>query len=125
MNEEEILGLFDKWSNALSTQNLDDMISLYAKDSVLLPTFSFDVCPNPETKRNYFKPFLMKNYTVVLETYNIQNHGDIAINSGVYKFTNKQKIEIKARYTYVYKKIDNNWLIVQHHSSYLKGIINV
>jgi len=47
---------------------------------------------------------------------------NVAINSGIYTFalTQDGKINrVRARYSFVYQKTDNDWLIVEHHSSFM------
>jgi uncharacterized protein (TIGR02246 family) len=45
---------------------------------------------------------------------------DAALDTGVYTFTLTQdgkSWKVQARYTYVYKKINGEWKILNHHSS--------
>ena len=45
--------------------------------------------------------------------------GAIAVNSGTYTFTVADGSIVKARYTFVYEKVNGVWSIVEHHSSEL------
>lgn len=50
----------------------------------------------------------------------IRVYGDIAINTGYYTFSYMKEGEAKtlpARYSFVYRKNNGKWLIVDHHSS--------
>ena len=64
--------------------------------------------------------FLPSNQMAVIVEQNIQIFCDLAVNSGIYAFAvvkEGQPSELKARFTFVYRKIGDRWLIVDHHSS--------
>ena len=48
-------------------------------------------------------------------------YGDIAINSGFYTFTyiddQEKLVLVPARFTFVYRRVNAKWLIIEHHSS--------
>ena len=122
--EQEILGLFEKWNEALQTGDPKQVVAMYAKDGegMLLPTASALIRHNHAEIEDYFVHFLAKNPVGTIIESNIRVYGDIAINSGLYTFTldgDDGRIEVEARFTYVYKKEDDDWLILEHHSSIL------
>ncbi len=118
--EGEIEALFDKWNAALQTGDPSAVTALYAQDGVLLPTVSNKVRYNHGEIRDYFVRFLgYQPYGEILEN-KVRTHGNIALNSGIYAFTlniNDETVVQQARFTYVYKKIGDEWLIIEHHSS--------
>ena len=117
MNKNEILELFDQWNSALKTGNPKEVSSLYAEDAILLPTVSNRVRHNHEEIEDYFVQFLAKAPSGQIDESNVRIFNDLAINSGIYTFTFADGSSVQARYTFVYKKLAEGWLITEHHSS--------
>ncbi|MGC6425420.1 MAG: SgcJ/EcaC family oxidoreductase [Akkermansiaceae bacterium] len=118
MNENEILALFDRWNEALQTGDPKLVAALYdGTNGVLLPTVSNQVRHNHEEIEDYFVHFLAKGPKGVIDESNVRIFGDLAINSGIYTFTFANGDKVQARFTYLYKKAGDDWLIVEHHSS--------
>ncbi|WOJ92669.1 SgcJ/EcaC family oxidoreductase [Congregibacter variabilis] len=118
MTEVDVMKFFQRWNDALATGNPDAVTGLYAEDAILLPTVSNQVRHNHEEIRDYFVNFLAKKPEGVIEEANIRFLADgLAINSGVYTFTFGDQSTVTARFTYLYRKIDGHWKIVEHHSS--------
>ncbi len=110
------------WSTALQTGDPDNVVACYAPDAILLPTMSPKVCHNHAELRDYFVHFLSKSPVVRIIEQNIRIYGDIAINSGLYTFSlkeNRVRSDTAGRFTFVYRKYDDGWLIIEHHSSIL------
>lgn len=119
-NNNTILNLFDDWNKALQTGNPDEVVKLYDKNAILLPTLSPQVRHSHEEIKDYFVHFLAKKPIGKINESNVRIFGNLAINSGIYTFNFKDSSSAQARFTYVYKKVDkNNWIIVVHHSSLL------
>ena len=117
-----ISDLFDKWNSALQTGDPDQVVACYAKDAILLPTVSNQVRHNHAEIRDYFVHFLAKKPNGRIDEGNIRIFGDLAINSGLYTFAltqDGQTTDVGARFTYVYQKQGDDWLIIEHHSSVL------
>ncbi len=118
---QEIVALFDRWKAALQTGDAERVAGCYAPDAVLLPTVSNRVRHDQEGIVDYFRHFLALHPVGRLNQSHVRSHGEIAINSGIYTFTldgeNGQRIEVPARYTFVYRREGDDWLIVEHHSS--------
>ncbi|RZQ61283.1 SgcJ/EcaC family oxidoreductase [Amycolatopsis suaedae] len=120
-SEQEIAGLFTTWNTALATGDPQRVADLYAPDAVLLPTVSNQVRSDRAGIVDYFTKFLQDKPqgTINQEIVGVLDD-NTAINTGVYTFDltkNGQPTQVKARYTYVYERIDGKWLIVNHHSS--------
>ncbi|UCD31969.1 MAG: SgcJ/EcaC family oxidoreductase [Desulfobacterales bacterium] len=118
----EISDQFAKWNNALQTGNPDAVVACYAEDAILLPTVSAKVRHNHDEIRDYFVHFLTKKPHGKITEENIRIYDNIAISSGLYTFSlteNGDPADVAARFTFVYKKYDDGWLIVDHHSSIL------
>jgi len=116
----QIAGLFEQWNGALATGNPDAVADTYAPDAILLPTVSNQVRHSREEIKDYFVHFLEKKPKGSVLECNIRRVGNVAINSGVYRFDlddHGTAQHVVARYTYVYKKVGGKWLIAEHHSS--------
>lgn len=117
MSDGEITLLFDEWNSALKTGEPKNVTALYESNAVLLPTLSNKVRHNREEIEDYFVHFLDKGPQGKIDEANVRVHGEIAINSGVYTFTFKDGAVVQARFTFVYRRNGDRWLIAEHHSS--------
>ena len=120
--KNEISNQFVIWNKALQTGDPNDVVACYAEDAILLPTVSAKVRHNHNEIRDYFVHFLAKQPHGTITEQNIRIYGDIAINSGLYTFSLTQdgvQADVAARFTFVYRKQADGWLIIEHHSSIL------
>ncbi len=118
----EISDQFEKWNNALLTEDPDRVVACYAEDAILLPTVSAKVRHDHDEIRDYFVHFLSKKPEGRIHEQNIRVFNDIAINSGLYNFSvtqDGQRVDVAARFTFVYRKDADGWRIIEHHSSVL------
>lgn len=113
----EILKLFDEWNAALQIGDPGRVAEMYAADAILLPTISNKVRHDHEEIRDYFELFLAKGPKGVIDEANVRVFGDLAINSGLYTFSFADGSVVAARFTFVYRRSGDQWLIVEHHSS--------
>ena len=116
----EIAELFDRWNSSLQTGNPNLVTQNYARNAILLPTVSNQVRRNHEEINDYFVNFLQLQPVGKINYRSIRLHCGVAIDSGIYTFTvvnNGQSEEVQARYTFVYNRVGNQWLIAEHHSS--------
>ncbi len=117
----DIAKLFDRWNSSLKTRKPSEVVKNYASDAILLPTISNKVRHNSQEMKDYFEHFLQQKPVGKIDEQNIRIYCDVAIDSGRYTFSivdkNGTKSKVKARYTFVYRKIGDKWLIEEHHSS--------
>ncbi|MDJ0511180.1 MAG: DUF4440 domain-containing protein [Crocosphaera sp.] len=126
--EKEVAEATEIWLNTVTSGServVDEVVALYAEDGVLWGTVSEQVRDTPAEIRNYFQYFAklpelsVSSYQGCVRMYD----ENIAINTGYYTFTyskNGQTKEVPARYSFVYQKDSNNqWEIIEHHSSAL------
>lgn len=124
---KEILGLFDTWNASLASGDPKKVADLYAPDGVLLPTVSNSVRADREGLVDYFTNFLKLKPQGVIDEYGIREEAvdangvsSVISNSGIYTFTlGADGSQVQCRFTYVYKKIGDDWKILHHHSSQL------
>jgi hypothetical protein len=101
---------------------VEDTLALYAPDAVLLATVSEQIRDEPQELRDYFS-FFTKLSKLAASDYKptIRVYDTIAINSGYYTFSFETAPgvtkQVPARYTFVYQKVNDKWMIVEHHSS--------
>ncbi len=117
----EIAALFDEWNQAIQSGDPDRVTALYASDGILLPTVSNLVRHNHAEIRDYFVHFLTKHPKGEINESNVRIFDELAINSGVYTFCfsppGQTPFTAVARFTFVYRRQADRWLIVEHHSS--------
>ena len=125
MTKDDINALFSTRNAALASGDPDRVTALYAPDAVLLPTVSNQVRHNHTEIRDYFVAFLAKHPQGVITESNTRHLADdLASNSGVYTFTFGDGAQVTARFSYLYKKNDGQWQIIEHHSSAMPEAIN-
>lgn len=120
VTKADIADLFEQWDQSLQTGQPSEVIKTYARDAILVPTVSNQVRHTPSEIEDYFRGFLALKPDGRIVEQNIQIFCDLAVNSGIYAFAvvqEEQPSELKARFTFVYRKIGDRWLIVDHHSS--------
>ncbi|MEX1058782.1 MAG: SgcJ/EcaC family oxidoreductase [Natronospirillum sp.] len=115
--EAEILALFDRWNAALASGDPDRVAQKFAAEGVLLPTMSNEMRRDHAGIRDYFEGFMKLKPQGEIEQHYVRRYGDIAINSGTYKFTFGNGDQVRARYTFIYRWDGDRWLIVEQHSS--------
>ena len=117
MTESEVKGLFTLWNNALQSGDPKQVTALYAKDAVLLPTISNRIRSNPDAIEAYFVDFLARSPQGRLDQSHIRIFETLAVHSGIYTFSFADGSQVQARFTYLYQSSDNDWKIIEHHSS--------
>ncbi len=128
--EKEIENQIECWYRALLTGDADEVVRLYAANAILLSTLGQGVHNGHPQIRGYFaREFLPRNPIGSTVTPYTRILGGVAVNSGIYKFEMDKKpcdgigrMEVIARYTFVYDWSGTDWLIVEHHSSVMPGI---
>ncbi len=124
ISRQQVIGLFDRWNQALATKQTSQVVATYAPDATLLPTVQNGPLIGPEAIGQYFAYFLKQSPAATIETRVIHTGCNIAYDIGLYSFmvdgdqpgTRKQ---VKARYTFIYAPEHGKWLLVHHHSSAL------
>jgi len=112
--------ILNKWIQLVNENNIEELLKLYDKRAILLPTLSNKIRKNKIEIRNYFEHFLAKkDLKAEIKQLYIQSmyNGDLKVDSGTYvfKYLDYDDIlqELPARFTFIIK----NGLILEHHSS--------
>ena len=123
--KEQVAAATQAWIDAMGSHDQERVLALYDPEAVLWGTTSPTIRDNPASIREYFN-FLRTAppyYKGVLGEQRIRLSGDMAINTGTYTFIGPaldaagKPISRPARFSFVYRKRDGRWLIVDHHSS--------
>ncbi len=120
--KEDVAAATQAWIDAMNSHDPERVFALYDAEAVLWGTRSPTLRDNPTTVRDYFNILrtVDSSYKVVLGEQRIRVYGDMAINSGTYTFSevrDGKPTSRPARFSFVYRKRDGRWLIVDHHSS--------
>jgi hypothetical protein len=117
----EIVVAMEAWVQAFSEDSPDNILSLYAEDSVHWGIFSPIRMDTPTAIRDYFaEMFILMERKVTFTDPVIRVYGDMAVNTGCYTFSwirDRTAEMISARYSMTYVKRYQCWSIVDHHSS--------
>ena len=118
---DEIEQALSHWLNTLAEGDSVKMSDLYLDDGVLLGTLAPEILQGRLQIQEYFEMFLGKNPIGSIDSFILQNFGDICIADGTYTFEldgeDGGRTSVAARYTYVWKKENKKWMIATHHSS--------
>lgn len=114
-----------EWVRALEAHDAARAVALYDKDSVMLSAFAIDPITTPEGLLKYYKKVVgQQNIHIVVTAENIREFGDVAVNTGLYRFHYEQEgepMDYPARFSFVYVLKDGKWTIISHHSSIVPG----
>ena len=121
-------GPLQEWVNAIKSGDPKKVTDLYAKDAILLGTFSNKERIGHTLILEYFENLLKSPVEVqIVSSHHVQQQSirigkdgteylyDVARNTGLYNFVTGGKT-INARFTFVYDW-ENGFKIVSHHSS--------
>jgi uncharacterized protein (TIGR02246 family) len=120
--KEDVASATQAWVDAMTSHDVERVLVLYDAEAVVWGTRSAKLADNPEAVRGYFNVLrtVPPTYKAVLGEQRIRIHGDVAINTGTYTFSevrDGKDIVRPARYSFVYRNLGGRWLIVDHHSS--------
>ncbi len=115
--KSEVAALFDRWNASLRSGDPKKVVANYAPGALLLPTVSNRARFTVAEKEEYFAYFLKRRPEGRIDDRVIDVDCNSATDSGLYTFRFGDGTQVKARYTFAYKRIDGQWLIASHHSS--------
>ena len=116
--EDEVRAAAQLWVEGISKGDADFMVSLYDEDAILHGTVSPVLRQGPELIREYFEATVANPPTMsFVEPMHIRVFGDTAVNTGNYITRFGTNNPLTLRYSFVYHKVGDKWLIVDHHSS--------
>ena len=111
----------ERWLKALGSHDVGAIVALYDADATLLPTFSEKLERGRSAIRRYFDEFVKKRPTGEVVQEHVQELGDGRILcTGLYNFRvgpGDLRETVTARFTFVWRRKNDDWRIVHHHSS--------
>jgi uncharacterized protein (TIGR02246 family) len=120
--QDEVAAATHAWIGAVNSHDAGRVVTLYDPEAVLWGAQSPVLRDSPALIRDYFE--ILRTfppwYKAVLGEQRIRVYGDIAINSGTYRFSGGRDAPLTSwpvRFSFVYWKRDGRWLIVEHHTS--------
>jgi hypothetical protein len=122
--KQEISSVYHGWCKAIGDAkgNPKGVVRYYAPNAILVPTLHHKILVNKNGGLDAYFAKLTAHDDIkcIPEENRIRIHGRTVINSGLYEFSYKDhqhRVLIPSRFTFVYEKINGQWLIVNHHSS--------
>jgi uncharacterized protein (TIGR02246 family) len=110
-----------KWAEAIQTRLPENVTKLYHRDASLWGTLAQEVRRGHAAINEYFVSFLQKDdLKCEFKDGHFRVYDDFAFYSGSYVFTwtvEDKPVILPARFSFVNKKENGNWLIMEHHSS--------
>lgn len=112
-----------RWAEVVSSGHLEDLLTLYASDAILVPTMEDAVGGHADERRAYFESFLANpNLRCRIDSLRkrISHKLGTVVVGGHYTFTfglAGAEQTLPARYLFTFEEIDGVWLITGHHSS--------
>lgn len=122
--KSEVEAATQKWLTAFNSCDANQAAALYDATPVLWGTVAPAIISSSTGVRQYFERVCSANPQpkVAIGDQLVRVYGDAAINSGTYTFTvfpGGQARPFPARYSFTYRRVNGQWLIVDHHSSAL------
>lgn len=115
--EDEIRAAGQRWIEGIGMGDPDYMVALYAEDGILHGTGSPVIRVGHALIREYFAALNAPVRMNFVEPQHIRVFGDMAVNTGNYETSINGAAPIRLRYSFVYHRVGDQWLIVDHHSS--------
>ena len=118
---EDVSRLTAAWVEAFNSRDPARIAALYDPQAVLIGTTAKQPAAGRAAIAAYFADAAKRPMDrVALGEHAARGYGDTAIDSGLYNFfqvEDGKATVTPARYTFVYRRRDGKWLIVEHHSS--------
>lgn len=108
----EIRSANKNFMKAFERNDAVSIANLYTEDAQLLPTHS-DFISSKENIKEFWQQVLNTGITKVhLDTIEVENHSDTAIETGKYILSNDEKDTIDSgKYIVIWKKQDGQWYL--------------
>jgi len=116
---------FAAWNGALQTGKKEEVAALYTSPMSFLPTLSEYHIKTTQGALDYFADFLVKKPYGKITDEEVTAAGSSSyLHSGLYTFEVGDagaRSKVDARFSYLWKKVGDQWKIAHHHSSLKPG----
>jgi len=125
--QKEVIAATAAWAEAFNARDAQRIAAHYADDAVFWGTISPTLRTTPLEVLEYFTNSTTKrpNLRIAIGEQHVRVYGDTAINSGYYTSRNSQdgqEIITPMRFTFVFHRRTDRWMIVSHHSSRMPAL---
>lgn len=121
--ETEVRVLLDEWVARVGQRDAVGVAALYHPTAQFWGTLASHVRDEPVEVLDYFQRFLDRHeISASIGNLRLREFGDLVLAAGHYIFVWQDKpeadeIKARTRFTFVFGKLDDEWSILQHHSS--------
>ncbi|NTV83511.1 MAG: SnoaL-like domain-containing protein [Bacteroidales bacterium] len=119
--ETQIRAAALKWAQAIETRIPENVLKVYHPDGSLWGTLAQEYLHGLKAMEGYFVNFLDKEeLKCEFREDHIRIFNEFAFYSGSYEFTwlfSGKMVCLPARFSFVFRKVKGEWLIMEHHSS--------
>ena len=111
-DEKAVRDADEAWSKAALARDLDQTVSFYADDAIILPP-NEPAVTGKDNIRNLWKGFLDSLQSISWNTTQVEaaKSGDMAVTTGTYEMTMKDGTKDHGKYCEVWKKKDGKWKV--------------
>jgi uncharacterized protein (TIGR02246 family) len=122
VTKQDVEAQFQRFNEAWATGNPDTVTALFTRNAVLLPTVSNTPRTDHASIRDYFVGFLRSAPVGQIDTSTVKIDCNAAARLGTWTVTltdpaTGAKTPVKARYSFIYRYENGQWLIDHLHSS--------
>ena len=119
---DTVVAALQSWVEAFNSRDPKRIVARYAPTAVFWGTTAKAIATTPAQVWDYFKDAGQRPATrVTIDSTHVRVFGAVAVVSGAYTFADVKDGERSnvrpARYSIVFQRIGNAWLIIDHHSS--------
>ncbi|MGE5429874.1 MAG: hypothetical protein ACM3QX_02300 [Syntrophomonadaceae bacterium] len=121
--------ILSEWMEAVNNREMENILSFYKKDAVLIPTFSNRILDTTEKIRGYFEKLASNdelNVTLHENTVKSQKVSEnIYALSGIYRWqlsVEGESLGFEARFSFV-MDLSLDAPVIQHHSSQIPRML--
>jgi hypothetical protein len=123
--QQDVEAATEAWAAAYNSHSVGQVLARYHDDAVFWGTVSPTLRDTPAEVEDYFSGLPNRpDAQVQIGEHRVRVFGDTALNTGFYTFTdvaNGETVSRPARFSFAYRLVNGEWLIVDHHSSQLPG----
>ena len=118
----EVAAATQSWVEAFNARDAERIAALYAPEAVFWGTVSKTIRTTPAAVLEYFQASVANgpHLSIAVVDQHPRAYGEIGINTGAYtsrEIRDGSEIVKASRFTFVYRKQDGRWTIIEHHSS--------
>lgn len=124
----EVAAATQRWIHAFNAGEAASVCALYHPEAVLWGTTAPTLISTPQGLRQYFDGHCAAASPprISLDAQRVRVYAGTAINTGSYTLHTGRQVQahaLPARFSFTYCKVGSDWLIVDHHSSFVPALL--